>query len=195
MPGSDLPPRPTANPAQANTAPTTPIQSAAPAAETPTQPMQSMPTQAAPVMMPDPTATALQPTQALQPAQVMQPQPMPAPTMPLAQPAPVVMPEPETQTTTVQQPTSGTTQVIVNQTIEQKNNIGLAGFIIALIDLIFSWAPFANWVLWLVGLILSLIGLTKKPKGFAIAGTIISCIDIIIILIIISAGLAILSSF
>jgi len=70
---------------------------------------------------------------------------------------------------------------------EKKNSIGLAGFIIALVAFVFSWAPFVNWVLWLLGLIFSLIGVFKHPRGFAIAGLAISLIVVIVIVAIIGA--------
>lgn len=177
MQAPDLPPRPATNPTPTNTVPAASAQPAA-ATQQPAAPAQPL------------SLTQLQQPLPMQPAVAVPTQQSLAassPDMPMS--------DTETQTTTVQQSAPGTTQVIVNQTVEQKNNIGLAGFIIALVDLVFSWAPFANWILWLVGLVLSVIGLMKKPKGFAIAGTIISCIDLIIILLIVSAGLAILSSF
>jgi hypothetical protein len=50
------------------------------------------------------------------------------------------------------------------------NNLGLAGFITSIIGLV------SCGVLSPVGLLLSLIGLTKRPRGFAIAGTVIGII-------------------
>jgi hypothetical protein len=65
--------------------------------------------------------------------------------------------------------------------------VGTAGFVLALIGLVFSWAPVANWILWFLGLLLSFIGLFKSPRGLAIAGFIISIIDLIVILVIVAA--------
>ncbi len=56
------------------------------------------------------------------------------------------------------------TQVVV---VQQTNGIGLAGFIVSLVG-VASCGALAP-----IGLILSLIGLGKQPRGFAIAGTII----------------------
>lgn len=52
----------------------------------------------------------------------------------------------------------------------QTNSMGLAGFIVSLVGII-TCAP-----LCIIGAILSLIGLGKEPRGFAIAGLIIGLI-------------------
>lgn len=80
--------------------------------------------------------------------------------------------------------------VVNNTTVEvvKKNGIGTAGFVCALIGLFVSWIPILGWILWLVGAILSVVGIFKKPRGLAIAGTVISFIDVLILLAI--AGLA-----
>ena len=64
------------------------------------------------------------------------------------------------------------------------NNLGLAGFITSLLGLI------SCGVLAPIGLILSLIGLTKRPRGFAIAGTVIGVIGSIFLVV---AGLTIVA--
>ena len=81
------------------------------------------------------------------------------------------------------QPSS--TTVIVNQTEKRSNGIGTAGFILALLGVIFSWTPILNWILWIIGLILSFVGVFKKPKGLAIAGLCLSLLDIILIIAVI----------
>lgn len=70
---------------------------------------------------------------------------------------------------------------------EARNGIGLTGFILALIGLFVSWIPVINYIIWFLGAIFSVIGLFKKPRGFAITGTIISFIGIIIIISVIGA--------
>ncbi len=57
------------------------------------------------------------------------------------------------------------TNVVVHP--QPTNNLGLAGFITSLLGIL------SCGVLAPIGLLLSLIGLTKQPRGFAIAGTII----------------------
>ncbi len=81
------------------------------------------------------------------------------------------------------QPSS--TTVIVNQTEKRSNGIGTAGFILALLGVIFSWVPILDWILWIVGLILSFVGVFKKPKGLAIAGLCLSLLGIILIIAVI----------
>jgi hypothetical protein len=83
---------------------------------------------------------------------------------------------------------------IVGQ-VPQKNGAGTAGFVLALLGVIFCWIPFLGWILWLVGLIFSIIGVCyRKPKGLAIAGLILSFIGIIS-LIAISAGIMAMFTF
>ena len=42
--------------------------------------------------------------------------------------------------------------------------------------------PVFGWIIWILGLIFSFIGMFRRPRGLAIAGFIISLIDIILIL-------------
>ena len=84
---------------------------------------------------------------------------------------------------------------VTNQiVVAQKNPLGTAGFVLALIDLFLGWVPFLGWLLWILGAVFSVIGIFKRPKGLAIAGTIISFIGLIIILVI-AGGIASLSLF
>lgn len=78
-------------------------------------------------------------------------------------------------------------QVIVNQIERRSNGIGTAGFVLALICALFSWLPGVNLILWSLGLLFSFIGLFKRPRGLAVAGFLISIIDIIIIVSILGA--------
>lgn len=79
--------------------------------------------------------------------------------------------------------------IIVNQQENKSNGTGVAGFVLALIALFLGWVPVLGWILWLFGLILSFIGIFKKPKGLAIAGLVISLLGLIL-LIFVFAGLA-----
>lgn len=65
---------------------------------------------------------------------------------------------------------------------ETSNTIGLTGFILSIVAFILSWIPLLGGLLWLVGAILSIIGLFKAPRGFAIAGTVISFLMIFVFL-------------
>lgn len=83
--------------------------------------------------------------------------------------------------------------IIVTHQKSQSNGTGTAGFVLALIALFFGWIPLAGWLLWFLGMILSFIGVFKKPRGLAIAGLVISFIGIIL-LIFLFAGLAFLGT-
>ena len=83
--------------------------------------------------------------------------------------------------------------IIVNQQKSESNGTGTAGFVLALIALFLGWIPILGWTLWILGLILSFVGVFKNPKGLAIAGLVISVIGIIL-MIFVFAGLALLGS-
>ena len=59
----------------------------------------------------------------------------------------------------------------------------MVGFIFAILGALFGWVPIIWWIIWVVWLIASIVGLFKTPRGFAIAGVIISFIWIIIALV------------
>lgn len=69
------------------------------------------------------------------------------------------------------------------QAAQSTNGIGMAGFILS-IAAPFSWSlPSAGWVVWLAGVVLSLVGLSRQPRGFAIAGTIISFVSPLLVIL------------
>lgn len=76
--------------------------------------------------------------------------------------------------------------------VEQKkgNGMGVAGFVLALLGLIFCWVPILDWILWILGLIFSIVGMFKPKKGLAIAGLIISCLYLIVIFVVVGAVMA-----
>ena len=80
----------------------------------------------------------------------------------------------------------------VNVTVEQRqsNGVGTAGFVLSLISLIFCWLPGINSIVWFIGFILSFVGMFRKPKGLAITGLLISCIDLIILIFVAGGVLA-----
>ena len=77
--------------------------------------------------------------------------------------------------------------IIINQVEKQSNGVGTAGFVLALIALFLSWVPGVGWFMWLLGLILSFVGMFNKPRGLAITGFIISLIDLIALIFIVGA--------
>ena len=79
------------------------------------------------------------------------------------------------------------------------NEVGLAGFIVSIVAILIGWVPIIGWILggfiWLAGLILSFIGLFKEPKGFAIAGFIISIVSFLLLVLIIGGILGLINYF
>ena len=88
-----------------------------------------------------------------------------------------------------EQSKSGPT-VIINQIDKKTNGIGTAGFVLSLIAIFLGWVPVLGWILWLLGLIFSIVGIFKEPKGFAIAGLVLSLIGIIFLLTVFGAIMA-----
>lgn len=119
------------------------------------------------------------------------------------------IPEAETQPTTVnpqetqiqqnqpqpQYPNNQQVSVINNIQQAKSNGLGTAGFVLALIAFLFSWIPGVNWIIWFLGALFSVIGCFKQPRGLAIAGTVISFIDIIILISVIGAIAGTTSAF
>ena len=83
--------------------------------------------------------------------------------------------------------TSMSTNVYVNASVSgQRNGIGTAGFVLALLGAFLSWVPFAGWILWILGAILSVVGLFRTPRGMAIAGTVISFFNLIVLIVLVA---------
>lgn len=78
--------------------------------------------------------------------------------------------------------TQGYQQIIINQQETKKNSLGTAGFVLALLALLFCWVPVLDFILWILGAIFSVVGIFRILRGLAIAGTVISFIGIIILL-------------
>lgn len=68
--------------------------------------------------------------------------------------------------------------ILVREQRYKSNGLGTAGFITSLLGLLLSWVPVLGWILWLVGALLSLIGVFKTPRGLAITGIILSLITL-----------------
>ncbi|MDR1951660.1 MAG: hypothetical protein LBP96_05470 [Bacteroidales bacterium] len=73
-------------------------------------------------------------------------------------------------------------KIIYVEKPREKNGIGTAGFVLALIALFTSVVPGLGWLIWLLGLIFSFIGIFKQPKGLAIAGLCISLLGLILVI-------------
>lgn len=84
--------------------------------------------------------------------------------------------------------------IIVNQVENKSNGLGTGGFILALIAIFIGWIPVIGWIVWLLGLIFSFVGLFKSPRGLAIVGLVISLIGIILLIAVFGTiGAALLS--
>jgi hypothetical protein len=76
------------------------------------------------------------------------------------------------------------------QVVESKSNgIGTAGFVLALLTLFLGWIPVLGWIMWLLGLIFSAVGISKAKKvnkgmGLSVAGLVISLIGVLIVFVI-----------
>lgn len=79
-------------------------------------------------------------------------------------------------------------QVVVVEKRRRVNVFGLIGFIFSILTFFSSWIPVAGWLLWIVGLVLSTIGLFRTPRELAVAGFLISMISIFALIFL--AGLA-----
>ncbi len=66
----------------------------------------------------------------------------------------------------------------------KSNGLGIAGFVLALLALLLCWIPVLDWILWVLGLVFSFIGVFKAPRGMAIAGLVISLIGIIVLILV-----------
>lgn len=87
-------------------------------------------------------------------------------------------------------------QVFVNipsAPARKNNGMGVAGFVLAIVALVFCWVPILCWILWILGLIFSFIGVFKAPRGLAIAGLVISLIDFIVLIFMLGAFAAALA--
>lgn len=92
-----------------------------------------------------------------------------------------------------QQPVQQT--VIVQQEPQRKSNgIGTAGFVLSLVALFLCWIPVLDWILWLLGLIFSAIGVFRVPRGLAIAGLCISLLGLIILIVLIGSLVALVAA-
>ena len=75
--------------------------------------------------------------------------------------------------------------VVKEKPVRRGNGLGTAGFVTALIGLIICWIPAFGWIiggiLSLLGLVFSFVGIFRSPRGLAIAGFIMSLISLSII--------------
>ena len=74
---------------------------------------------------------------------------------------------------------------------ERSNGFGKAGLTLAIISIFIGWIPVFGWIGVILAFIFSFIGVFRAPRGSAIAGLVITTIDIIEIAVVIAvAGLS-----
>ena len=83
-------------------------------------------------------------------------------------------------------PQDARVQVIIQNTKQRSNGLGTAGFVLALLGLIFFLIPILDLLLWFLGALFSFIGVFKAPRGLAIAVFVISFINFIVLSIYLS---------
>ena len=74
--------------------------------------------------------------------------------------------------------------IYIQQTEHKSNGMAIAGFVLSIIGLLVCWIPALNIITWVLGLLFSFIGVFKAPRGFAVAGLIISSIWVVIVILI-----------
>ncbi len=83
--------------------------------------------------------------------------------------------------------------IVINQQSTRSNGVGTVGFALALfvlLSIFLGWFSVFVLVLWILGLIFSIVGMFRKPKGLAIAGLVISLIVVILLGAVLGAVLA-----
>ena len=76
---------------------------------------------------------------------------------------------------------------------QKESSIGLIALICTIASIILCWVPILNFLLGLVGLILSIVGVTKTPRKLATIALWINIIGFILLLILMAfAGFAFL---
>lgn len=84
-------------------------------------------------------------------------------------------------------------QEIIFRDRTPSNGVGIAGFVISIVGFFIGWIPVWGWVIWIVGLVLSSVGMYRRPRGLAIAGLVISLVSVLFILFVFSAIIAAVS--
>ena len=124
----------------------------------------------------------------VQPEAQAAPQPAPQPVQPVqqyAQPAPQPVQPVQQYTPPVQQVQPVYVQPVVAVPAQPRKSSGMAiaGLIMGIFALVLCWVPVVNWILGLLGLIFSIIGIAKKnggAKGAAIAGLILTILGVVL---------------
>ena len=134
------------------------------------------------------------PQPAPQPVQPVQQyaEPAPQPVQQYAQPAPQPVQPVQQYTQPVQQAQPVYVQPVVAIPAQPRKSSGMAiaGLIMGIFALVLCWFPVVNWILGLLGLIFSIIGIAKKnggAKGAAIAGLILTILGVVLSVVVFGA--------
>lgn len=87
-------------------------------------------------------------------------------------------------------------QQIIVQTVPQRhsNGIGTAGFVLSVLSIVLCWVPVLDWVLWLLGLVFSFVGVFRRPRGLAITGLVLSLLGVLLLILLAGVLVAALAS-
>lgn len=78
----------------------------------------------------------------------------------------------------------------MNADRQQGNGMAISGFICALLSVIGFWAPGVNFVLWVLGIVFSIVGLKNcknkgaPHRGLAMAGLVIALVPTTILILV-----------
>lgn len=62
---------------------------------------------------------------------------------------------------------------------KEMNILGILGFVLSVFSLFIAVKTTLGYPVWIIGMVFSVVGLSKERKGFAVAGVIISFISLI----------------
>lgn len=132
--------------------------------------------------------TAPQPVQPVQ----QYAEPAPQPVQQYAQPAPQPVQPVQQYAQPVQQAQPVYVQPVVAIPAQPRKSSGMAiaGLIMGIFALVLCWFPVVNWILGLLGLIFSIVGIAKKnggAKGAAIAGLILTILGVVLSVVVFGA--------
>lgn len=75
--------------------------------------------------------------------------------------------------------------------VQQSNSMGTAGFVLSLVNIILWWIPYVGWLIWVLAIVFSAIGMSRKPRGLATAGLIIAIgIPVLFLVAVIALGIS-----
>lgn len=119
-------------------------------------------------------------------------EPTPQPVQQYAQPAPQPVQPVQQYVQPVQQAQPVYAQPVVAIPAQPRKSSGMAiaGLIMGIFALVLCWFPVVNWILGLLGLIFSIVGIAKKnggAKGAAIAGLILTILGVVLSVVVFGA--------